>query len=65
MWHNIYGMENKSNVIIQKEKQIKALEFALIKSVNNPTANPFALNNKIKKLKTEIEEIKKYEWLAK
>lgn len=50
----------------QLQSQITALEFALKQAIdrNKPTANIFAINGKIKKLKKRLEEYNRYKWLA-
>ena len=53
--------------ITSYETQIKALEFALQKAIdgNKPTANIFAINGKITKLKKQIVRLKSFVFLAK
>jgi ribosome-interacting GTPase 1 len=56
----------RAQTIAQIESQIKALEFVMSKAVanNEPQRKLFALNGKIRKLRKELEETKKFDWLA-
>lgn len=51
----------------QIERQIKAVEFALRRLVeqNAPTHKIYALNGKLKNLRLDLQEANKLEWLGK